>query len=90
MESIISKFYKYLNGEIELPFGHIIGLDCKYKHGLEGKTVRRLQKGTNSSTCIRCKQNSEVKAKHKKHEHRDLTALSKVEICVLEKDPFDI
>lgn len=64
-------FYEYLSGEMSLPDILVIGNDCKNKHGINGKTVRRATKDKSAGICLRCEQKKSSLRKEAKNKSRE-------------------
>lgn len=64
--SRLDNFYKYLLGKMAMPDIFVIGNDCKYHHGVDGKTVRRAKKNRKPGNCIKCEQRTTVQKKELK------------------------
>ena len=69
-------FYEYLSGEMSLPDILVIGNDCKHKHGINGKTVRRVVKNkvtgaSGTGVCIKCEQKKSSLRKEVRNKNRE-------------------
>ena len=67
------RFFDYINGNVALPDILIIAKDCKYKHGLNGKTVRRRLKTGKLGICLRCERNRALRKKNRQNKDKNIS-----------------